>query len=235
MKEDLKERISNYPKMFYHGTDLRFVSLSEEVRKGMQSYCCYLREVLCRRFSPYYDLGDKDHKRLKELLGESIDREPKILENLVEGMADVMMSKKSEDYEYGAFYITSNIFYAHMYAEKAFAGGEFAFAAYALAKAAKEAGLQKWYLNDELGDVGKVVDTLILVAEKKPMPVIFKLPDIEPEYLRTEQNESIEKYIQNGKLNASDFRYSKQVNLLDYDYYIVDEEFKNKLYNDEFE
>ena len=237
MKECWKDKVTNYPKLFYHGTDLRFVNIEEDIRKLIYTYCYYLREVLYRRFSDYYDIEDKDHKRLKELLGESIENTPKVFENLLEGLQDILMSKISEDYEYGALYLTSNLFYAHMYAEKAIAGGEFAFAAYALAKAARVARLQEWYLNEQLKGLDNVIDALILLAEGKPKPVIFKIPEtaIEAELLRTEQNESIERYIQDGKLRVTDFRYGGTVNLMDYDFYVVDEDFKKRLDNDELE
>jgi len=212
----------------YHGTDLRFATLPEDIRKSVLVYCNYLREVLYLKFSPYYILNEPNHESLKAFMGNVIDDQPKLLENLIEGIGDIMMSKMSEDYEYGSLYLTSSILSAFHYAKKAFAGGEFAFAAYALAKAAKAKGLQEWYLNDKVPNMEQVVDALISIAESTPQPVIYKITGINPSFLRTEQNESIERYIQNGRIRVSEFRYSEPLLLSDYEYITVDDDFFEK-------
>lgn len=160
------------------------------------------------------------------MLGKSVEEDPKILENLLEALLDITNSRMSEEYEYGDFYITSQRLNAVMYAQKAFSGGEFAFAAYALVKAAKVAGLQEWYLNEKLPNLEKIADCLIGIAEAEPHPVIYKLTDVDPEYLRTECNERIEKYIRNGWLYETEFRYNKPVDLRRYEYDVVDKELK---------
>lgn len=132
----LRKRITrNYPKVFYHGTDLTFVTMPEDFRKLYQSYCKYFRETLFGKFYPYHPMGETDNKRIKALLGKAADDDPKILDNLSEAFVDITSSRMTEEYEYGDFYITSDRLNAVMYAQKAFAGGEFAFSAYALVKA----------------------------------------------------------------------------------------------------
>lgn len=210
--------------ILYHGTDLRFAKLPEDLRKSFLACCYYLREVLYAHFKLYYNIKEPDFESLKDFMGDVIDEDSKLFDNLRKGLCDIMMSKISEDFEYGSLYLTSWMFSAILYAKKAYAGGEFAFSAYALAKAAKAKGLQEWYHNDEL-NMEQFVDSLIAVAEAKPEPVIYKITDINPSFLRTEQNESIERYIRNGKLTVTEFRYTEQLTLSNYEYFIVDEDF----------
>ena len=218
----LRKRITrNYPDVFYHGTDLVFASMPEGFRKLYLSYCKYFRETLFPRFYQYYTIGEKDDSRLKSLLGVTAEKS-KIIENLKEALLDLACSRTTEEYEYGDFYITTNRLNAVMYAKKAFAGGEFAFSAYALIKAAKAAGLQDWYQNDKLPDLEKIADCIIGIAEAESHPVIYKLTDIDPEYLRTECNERIEKCIRNGWLSETEFRYSKPIDLSLYEYDVIE-------------
>ena len=201
----LRKRITrNYPKVFYHGTDLTFVTMPEDFRKLYQSYCKYFRETLFGKFYPYHPMGETD-------------------------IVDITSSRMTEEYEYGDFYITSDRLNAVMYAQKAFAGGEFAFSAYALVKAAKVAGLQEWYQNEQLPNLDKIVDCIIGIAEAEPHPVIYKLTDIDAEYLRTECNCSIESYIKDGWLNETEFRYNKPVDLNQYKYDVVDKDMKKEM------
>lgn len=223
----LKKRITrNYPDVFYHGTDLTFATMPEDFRKLYLRYCKYFRDTLYNKFYPYHPVGETDNERIKALLGKAANDDPKVLDNLLEALVDITSSRVTEEYEYGDFYITSDRLNAVMYAQKAFAGGEFAFSAYALVKAAKVAGLQEWYQNEQLPNLDKIVDCLIGIAEAEPHPVIYKLTDIDAEYLRTECNERIENYIRNGWLNETEFRYNKPVDLRRYEYDVVDKELK---------
>ena len=189
--------------------------MPEDFRKTYLAYCKYFRETLYPRFYQYYPIGESDNTRIKTLLGKSVEEDPKILENLQEALLDISSSRLTEEYEYGDFYITSHRLNAVMYAQKAFAGGEFAFSAYALVKAAKMAGLQEWYMNDKLPNLEKIADCLIEIAEA--------------EYLRTECNERIENYIRNGWLNETEFRYNKPVDLSQYEYDVVDKDLKKEM------
>lgn len=234
MEENIRNNISNFPKVFYHGTDLRYINLPIDVRKNFLAYCYGLRELLYFRFSQY-DIQDLKHSKLKELLGDVVDKEPKVFENLIEALNDVFMSKMSEDFEYGSFYITSNIFSAYMYAKKSYAGGEFAFAAYAMARAAKAIGHEDWYTIDKMPELPTFVDIFIDLAEGTPIPAIIKITDVNPERLRTEQNENVGRYIQNGELHHTEFRYNKDVDLTSYEYYIVDDAFEKRLRDGDFD
>lgn len=229
MENGLRKQITNYPKVFYHGTDLVFSSMPEDFRKLYLEYCKYFREKIYPRFYQYHPIGENDDTRIRALLGKAAEVHPKILENLLEALLDISSSRLTEEYEYGDFYITSQRLSAVMYAQKAFAGGEFAFSAYALVKAAKVAGLQDWYLNEKLPNLEKIADCLIGLAEAEPHPVIYKLTDVDPEYLRTECNERIEKYIRNGWLNETEFRYNKPVDLSQYEYDVVDKDLKKEM------
>lgn len=226
----LKKRITrNYPDVFYHGTDLTFATMPEDFRKLYLRYCKYFRDTLFNKFYPYHPVGETDNERIKALLGKAANDDPKVLDNLLEALVDITSSRVTEEYEYSDFYITSDRLNAVMYAQKAFAGGEFAFSAYALVKAAKVAGLQEWYQNEQLPNLDKIVDCLIGIAEAEPHPVIYKLTDIDAEYLRTECNERIENYIRNGWLNETEFRYNKPVDLSQYEYEVVDKDLKKEM------
>ena len=229
MENGLRKQITNYPEVFYHGTELVFSSMPEDFRKLYLEYCKYFRETLYPRFYQYHPIGESNDTRIRALLGKAAEVHPKILENLLEALLDISSSRLTEEYEYGDFYITSQRLNAVMYAQKAFAGGEFAFSAYALVKAAKVAGLQDWYLNEKLPNLEKIADCLISLAEAEPHPVIYKLTDVDPEYLRTECNERIEKYIRNGWLNETEFRYNKPVDLSQYEYDVVDKDLKKEM------
>lgn len=181
----LKKRITrNYPDVFYHGTDLTFATMPEDFRKLYLRYCKYFRDTLFNKFYPYHPVGETDNERIKALLGKAANDDPKVLDNLLEALVDITSSRVTEEYEYGDFYITSDRLNAVMYAQKAFAGGEFAFSAYALVKAAKMAGLQEWYQNEQLQNLEKIADCLIGIAEAEPHPVIYKLTDVDPVYVR---------------------------------------------------
>ena len=226
----LRKRITrNFPEVFYHGTDLTFATMPEDFRKLYLRYCKYFRDTLFNKFYPYHPVGETDNERIKALLGKAANDDPKVLDNLLEALVDITSSRVTEEYEYGDFYITSDRLNAVMYAQKAFAGGEFAFSAYALVKAAKVAGLQEWYQNEQLPNLDKIVDCLIGIAEAEPHPVIYKLTDIDAEYLRTECNERIENYIRNGWLNETEFRYNKPVDLSQYEYDVVDKDLKKEI------
>ena len=229
MENGLRKQITNYPEVFYHGTELVFSSMPEDFRKLYLEYCKYFRETLYPRFYQYHPIGESNDTRIRALLGKAAEVHPKILENLLEALLDISSSRLTEEYEYGDFYITSQRLNAVMYAQKAFAGGEFAFSAYALVKAAKVEGLQDWYLNEKLPNLEKIADCLISLAEAEPHPVIYKLTDVDPEYLRTECNERIEKYIRNGWLNETEFRYNKPVDLSQYEYDVVDKDLKKEM------
>lgn len=229
MGQGLREQITNYPDVFYHGTDLVFSSMPEDFRKLYLEYCKYFRETLYPKFYQYHPIGESDETKIRTLLGKAVEKAPKILDNLLEALLDITNSRMTEEYEYGDFYITSQRLSAVMYAQKAFAGGEFAFSAYALVKAAKMAGLQEWYMNDKLPNLEKIADCLIGIAEAEPHPVIYKLTDVDPEYLRTECNERIEKYIRNGWLYETEFRYNKPVDLSQYEYDVVDRDLKKEM------
>ncbi len=164
-------------------------------------------------------------------MGDVLDNEPELFNILKDALNAILLSKVSEDYEYGSLYLTSNIISAYLYAKKAYAGGEFAFAAYALAKAAKAKGLEDWYLNEELPTMGQFVDILIKVAEETPQPVIYKLIGLDPKHLRTEANESIDRYIRNGRLYATEFRYTDNLDLNKFEYEVVDEKFIERMKN----
>lgn len=229
MNGDIINSVSNFPKVFYHGTDLRYIGISKEDRKRLHSYYYALRELLYGRFSEYYDIHDHEYTGLKALLGSIIEEDPKIFENLKSGLCDILLSKMSEDFEYDSLYLTSNIISAHLYAIKSYAGGEFASSAYALTKAAKAIGHEDWYKVEELPELSSFADFLIKFAEETPKPVIFKITDVDPALLRTEQNERIEKYIRNGRLCHTEFRYNKEIDLSKYDYYIIDKDFVKRV------
>lgn len=229
MEQGLRKSITNYPEVFYHGTDLFFSSMPEDFRKLYLEYCKYFRETLYPSFYEYHPIGESDDTRIRSLLGKAAEEDPKILKNLLKALLDISSSRLTEEYEYGDFYITSRRLNAVMYAQKAFAGGEFAFSAYALVKAAKVAGLQEWYLNEKLPNLEKLADCLIGIAEAEPHPVIYKLTDVDPEYLRTECNERIENYIKNNRLNETEFRYNKPVDLSHYEYDVVDKDLKKEM------
>jgi len=235
MAEDLIYKIENYPKVFYHGTDLRYISIPKETRSMLHSYYYGLREILYARFSHYIEIKDYEYTKLKELLGPVVEKEPKVFENLKKALINMLLSKTSESFEYGAFYLTSNIMSAYLYAIKSFAGGEFAFSAYAMAKAAKAIGHEDWYDVKELPGSPIIAEALITIADETPRPVIFKITDVDPTLLRTEEDESIERYVQNGRLHHTEFRYNKDVDLSKYDYYVVDKDFKKKARAGEFD
>ena len=191
----------------YHGTDLRFASLPEETRKG---YCIFCHSIInglrdvCR---PFFAPGNDR----VELLNEDIKNQyPDLSDKVHKALSNLMMMGRSEDFQYGDFYVSSQKWEAIMYAFDAYVGGELGFNTYYLAKGLQMAGVVNLFEMEQLRDYFK---TMTKMVEEEHKPAIFSFDNLSPLYLRTEQNESIQRYIVDGKLKASSFRYLKPIKL----------------------
>ena len=60
MGQGLREQITNYPEVFYHGTDLVYSSMPEDFRKLYLEYCKYFRETLYPKFYQYHPIGERN-------------------------------------------------------------------------------------------------------------------------------------------------------------------------------
>ena len=112
----------------FHGTDLRFVSLSEEHRKMYNDICHLFINILYSVYQPFF-------KSKERFLREDIrNANPELAKNIDEAIANLSLMTMSEEWQYGDFYLTSKKMNAKLYALQAFAGGEIGFTAYHLIK-----------------------------------------------------------------------------------------------------
>ena len=191
----------------YHGTDLRFVTLPEEVRKGYSDVCHMFIKGLTCLYQPFLHLQGKD--RIELLSEEQKKQNPKLADNIREAMNNLIMMNISEEWEYGDFYLTSNKDSACEYAHKAFAGGELGFTTYFLIKGAELLGVD--FSNDE--KLKEYISAIKTLAEGEPMPAIFSFDDLSPEYLQPAFGGSLQSYIQNGRIGVNEFRYKQPITL----------------------
>lgn len=191
----------------YHGTDLRFVILPEEVRKRYIDICHMFIKALSGLYQPY--LHQQGENKMELLSEEQKKQNPKLAENIREAMSNLMMMNYSEEWEYGDFYLTSNKISACMYAHKSFAGGELGFTAYHLLKGVELLGAD---LSNSK-ELKPMIDALKILAEGEPKPVIFSFDDLSPEYLQPAFGGSLQKYIKNGRIGVQEFRYTQSITL----------------------
>ncbi len=199
---NIKKRLKSLPK-FYHGTDMKMLALDKEKRENYHN--------ICKKIAKYLYIKIKEYEGSKGDIIQFWDESYKCDSELKSGVHNAKASMLvclygSEDYQYEDFYLTSWWPDAVNYAQGAFGGGEIGTVAYYLTKAVILAGKNEWLIGLE-----DVADMIISFGESKRFPVILEFSDIDLESLRTEQDESIDRYIQNGKLNAVDFRYNKSI------------------------
>jgi len=191
----------------YHGTDMRFALLPEDIRKTYLHLCQSILNESWSIFKPYIIPGEDR----KELLSEDIRNQfPELNSKVKDALNNLMMMGWSEDFQYGDFYLTSLKHQAAMYAINAYAGGELGYTTYYLAKGLQMAGNINLFENDKYRDMFKLMTKMV---EEEHKPAIFKFDKLSPLFLRTEKNESILRYLKDGSLTVFSFRYLKPLKL----------------------
>lgn len=193
----------------YHGTDYRFVKLSDDQRKVYTETCNMFIDCLSEFYLPYINNRDPDPNKTGFLNEEIEKNNPKLTHNIIDAMNNLMMMKFSEEWEYGDFYLTSNKTSACVYAHNAFAGGELGFTAYHLIKGVELIGVD----FSKNKDIKNRVNLIKILAEGKAQPAIYAFDDLLPEYLQPAFGGCLSNYIQNGRIGIQEFRYKKSVNL----------------------
>ena len=193
----------------YHGTDLRFVKIHEDVRQKYLAFCKSLINDFIKIYEPYITN--------KESISEQIAILDKsnIASDLHSAISVLSLVNCSEEFEYGDFYLTSDKYEACQYAHNAFVGGELANTTYHLYKALPYIGMKDLY--DKLTNMF-FIQLMNKLADEEHQPAIFYFDNLSPEYLRTEMNENITSYVRNGRFTVSSFRYSQPLSL-DTDHY----------------
>lgn len=205
-KKSLIKQLDVIPK-FYHGTDRKFAQMDKDMRKIFLDNCKAISKKLFYDFCEYWSL-DKKNNNLKNLFSEN---DEEFVQELNSIMGIMYLNQTGiEDYQYEDFYVTTWWPDAVNYAKEAYAGGEIGKTTYILIKAAKKAHKEEWFKGFE-----DVAEGIYKIGNLPPQPVVYEIPDIDFECLKTEQNESINNYIEGGKLNANSFRYKKEVILND--------------------
>ena len=193
----------------YHGTDYRFVRLSDDQRKVYTETCKMFIDCLSVFYLPH--INNRDPNKTGFLSEETEKNNPKLTRRIIDAMNNLMMMRFSEEWEYGDFYLTSNKSKACIYAHQAFAGGELGFTAYHLIKGVELVGID--FSNNE--DVLNRINLIKLLAEREPKPAIYVFNDLLPEYLQPAFGGSLSDYIQKGRIGIQEFRYKMPVNLSD--------------------
>lgn len=195
----------------YHGTDLKFVNMTDESREEHNNFCFAVIKI-ARYFSQFID----------EKIDDLDKQNPELAGNIRKALNNLKMIGVSEEWEYGSFYLTSNKDSACLYALKAFAGGEIGFTAYYLIK-----GFELIVSDfSKIGISNDKVKSFKTIAEAEPKPAIFSFDDLSPEYLRPESGGSFQSCVANGRITESSFRYIKPIvldpnraELIDRDYF----------------
>lgn len=191
----------------YHGTDLRYVIMPDEIRKNYQAYCHVLIEALKGLYNPFIH-REYDHQ-MDFISEEQKKQNPQLVHRIQEAMNNLFAMQFSEEWEYGDFYLTSNKHIACMYAYKSFAGGELGFTAYHLLKGAEFLGVD--FTQSEKQD--EPIKFFKKMAEGQPKPAIFSFDDLSLEHLQPAFGGSLQSYIKDGRIGVQEFRYTRPVTL----------------------
>lgn len=210
----------------YHGTDLRFVKIPEEVRQKYLAFCKSLINDFIKIYEPYIT----DKESISEQI--AILNKSNIAFDFNSAISVLHLMNCSEEFEYGDFYLTRDKYEACQYAHNAFVGGELANTTYFLYKALPYIGMKDLY--NKLNNM-PFIQLMNKLADEDHQPAIFFFDNLSPEYLRTEMNESITRYVKNGRLRCTTFRYSQALSLNNDNYELINLDLDKALKNIEEE
>ena len=200
----ISKRLKEIPK-FYHGTDLKVAALGDQTRKIFQTASLEVAKFLYMKIEEF----EKDNGDISQLFDEPFKSDKNFLAGLHGAQTNMLTHLSgSEDFQYGDFYLTTHWPDAVQYAQGAFAGGEIGTTAYYLTKAALLAGKREWIAHFD-----KAAEAIVDLGDSERFPIILEFTDIDLECLRTEEDENIERYIRNGRLTATSFRYNKPIDI----------------------
>ena len=199
---NIRKQLDVVPK-FYHGTDMRLCVMHEEYRKLYLKACHVLAKNMYYKVETYKEgIGS-----LESLFDITDEKEKTVFDNFSHELLTIEINLMGyEDFQYDSFYVTTSWMEAVQYAQNAFGGGEIGTVAYHILKGVETAGKQEWYRGHE-----DIVKKILDMGDGQHFPVVFEIPNVDLEKLRTEEDESVFKYIYNGKIHASSFRYSGNV------------------------
>ena len=199
---NIRKQLDEVPK-FYHGTDMRLCIMHKEFRDLYLKACHALAKNMFYKVEAY----KKDFGSLESLFDLQDERQKAIYDNFSHELLTIEINMMGyEDFQYGSFYVTTSWMEAVQYAQNAFGGGEIGTVAYHILKGVETAGKQEWYRGHE-----DLVQKILDMGDGQHFPVVFEIPNIDLEKLRTEEDESILKYVYRGSIHASSFRYSGKV------------------------
>lgn len=193
------------PYVYYHGTDARFVRMSDTER------LCYLER--CGRainyMWPFYrqiwdmeaNIGALRERIRDEQLAHLVTYACLMHQSYLNG---------SGRYQYGDLYLTSYLLKAADYALEAFAGGEFARIAYRLYQGALELNFDGWNPDDDFRETARL---MCRYADEPSEPVIFKFENLDLACLTQDNGNTIDFSYERWSIVNQMVRYTKPLHL----------------------
>jgi hypothetical protein len=203
LDEKRKGRTIRYPQALFHGSDAKIIRMTEDERLSYFADCKKAIDYLW----PFYEKLMKEDFcffKLKEKKGEEYGDLISLAYS--DALAIQGYKRGHGQYEYGAFYLAYYNKACH-YAERAYAGGEFARFTHTLITAADVIGFDNWQPD---ANTRKCFEKVIKMANAPKEPVVFRFAfeDLDIDYLRDERGERIDWF------HAIDsFRYLKPLTL----------------------
>lgn len=201
-----KESMEIKDGIFYHGTDARIVSMTDDERKAFAKDIDVALSYMWSFFEPYKFRMDE----LKDIL--EYDKDNTLWLKLYDALIHYgAMEIGNEQYQYGSFYLTNFLGRAASYAMESFAFGESGFNAYYMIKAAEKINFEGW---NPPKDVISAIHRIKAFANDIPQPVVFKFIDIDYHLLQHENGKDITEDNKHVFLSCGgSFRYLKDVKL----------------------
>ena len=140
LDEKRKWRTIRYPQALFHGSDAKIIRMTEDERLSYFADCKKAIDYLW----PFYEKLLKEDYYFEKLKQEKGEENASIINRAyLDSMAIEGYKRDNTQYEYGAFYL-AHYPTACSFANKAYAGGEFARLAHSLITAADVIGFNNW-------------------------------------------------------------------------------------------
>lgn len=201
-----KESMEIKDGIFYHGTDARIVSMSDDERKGFVKDI----DIAIGYMWPFFEPYKFRMEELKDVL--EYDKDNTLWLKLYDALIHYgAMTVGNEQYQYGSFYLTNFLGRAASYAVESFAFGESGFNAYYMFKASEKIKFEGW---NPAKDVLSALNRIDAFASEESQPVVFQFTDINFHDLQLENGKHLTEENKDVFLSSGgSFRYTGILNL----------------------
>lgn len=200
---DLLESLYPTEGVFYHGTDARIVSMTDQERQKFTKEIHEALSFMWSYFEPYLNRFDD----LKNYYQDETS-----WKNLCDALTRYNSMRHGNTlYQYGFFYLCNFKQRAAEYALRSFAFGELGLNAIHILCGAERIKFKNWFPSYEME---QIFTNIHKFAEEASQPIIFAFDNIDVNYLYDETGEKLTKENLDTFLTSSgSFRYTKDVKL----------------------